>query len=769
MPSSTYTTVNCLVATIDATPLSGEQQGAVVSVLEGSNELLQWSANKYVRGGMKRIDRPVRVVGTGDLPDTELMARSVPLGDGENFAMPAGRAHYVRLMGSDQDALFADLARFDEPVKTTQSGRRVFNRDSGRLAAAMQKRSTLKDPSFDLLHVQLPHTSYFGPKNAVEDRRFRPSLLSAAKDLGALEGLPEGYSDAIQEAIILGDHTDHDPDTLAPRFLEYVHERVRVADDETEACLAIAVKVLQRVWSDAGIHVQARPISDVTPEGLAASFTQGNAGEYRSAGITSRKDPRMLDMLTRHLKSFKIAGRMMNRGLAAPQMFENLDHLTTSFGKKEAKAAKMKDGVRVAPVPRFIFNPSPCQYATGKHLHGDLSDALQRMDPTHGPGFGPGRGHAAKFTDLVERGCAPNGKLRDGTFAVMSDIEKWDANMSEALMFHAFGALETFVDCTNLDPVERASRLAMAQYAYRTLTTKIVEHPSGYLVRLYGSMPSGSYYTSLINTVANDLLAIGTVVRRLRRANIDPDINYLALTAAESLLSYGDNQFFLSTLFTENGVSYSIHDHADFLSKLGMRLKEDETEVTSELSRIRFCSRGVVRTPAGLVITRQHTDVIKKLSGRPTSSPADDKLYVRAMMVDYMGVDPVVHNMLERIDAALPALLDVREVTKGARATLEASAALAFGRKDDASVLAVAQLMCETKVRREVLLSLVDPRDVHEDTGAGRYGSRMRDALTVALHSPFVELSPKLRWLSTLSPQDYITYLGATGQTGVLC
>nr|AWY10945.1 RNA-dependent RNA polymerase [Sclerotinia sclerotiorum tetramycovirus-1] len=698
--------------------------------------------------------------------------------------MPTTRARYFRVPGKTPSEIWESLRARDERnagAKRKSAGGPLV-RDANLLGPAMVKRSAIEDaggkPSFDIAWMQNTVPFGFGARPAVPERDLRPVVETAIERASRLPYAPPGYRARRREAAHLGDFTTHDPVTLSPRFLEYVKPRVEIAPPRTDVALRLASDIMIKVWQAAGIAPRARSVFDVDPEYLADIIKDGNAGEYRTAGISSRRDPRMMHMLSDHITGFVHAGRELMAGRTVPSYLGTLQHQTLSFGKEEAKAAKpvpahpgddgaylRPDGTwatRVAPIPRFIFSPSPCNYAVAAFLHHDVSKSMMDLDPTHGPGFGPGRGRSHKFTDLVTRSFGDKNVMVDDEM-VMSDIEKWDASATEALLGCGMDTMERAVGKEHLTDLDRSTRLAMYKYAKRTLLTKIVEHPSGYNLVLHGTMPSGSYYTSLVNTVCNDLLAIGLLVRTMLDAGHTVDVDECAATVSRWLLSYGDNQLFSTAMFREMGVSYDKEKHAAFLATLGMKLKLDETEITQQLGRVRFCSRAVVRTPHGLAVTRSHDPLISKLAGRPTASPLADKLYVRALMMDYLGTDPIAYQMLEFVDRQIvlrPG--DADTIPKQLKREVEETAMHVFGSADATAIGAVVAMVTATDVPRADLLLLHLPRvpgaafgDVF---GMGVRGGRVfRGAGT--------EMT---RWLAEQTPDQWFEFLTRSGQLGVL-
>jgi len=529
--------------------------------------------------------------------------------------------------------------------------------------------------------------------------------------------------------------------------------------------LDAARSLKRQMWSDWGVGAAARPLSDCEPSVLETMINKGSPGEYRRLGITDRRDPRLVAVMSMSLARYGTAGRLVHAGKREPKWVSDTIQPTLSFGKEEPKAAKREDGRIVPPVPRFIFNLSPINYALAAFLHSDLSHSLQSSDPTHGPGFGPGRGRSGKFLDVVNVCFDGKFEVPEGEEMVMSDIAKWDASMPEALIYPTFDNIESAVTTSHMDSLARVTRNLMTRTARRQLGEKLLEHPSGYLLHLFGTMPSGSYYTSCVNTEGNNLLVLAHIIDRAVH-----ETSFTAAGAAEvlrhsirgRLVSYGDNQLFSAYLFKILGMAYDPDKHAEFLGRFGMKLKVDETEVTRSIARVRFCSRSVVQTPEGPIITRTHSSIASKLSARPEHDPVVDKLYVRAIMADHMGTDPIVYEMLSSIDRQIDVSLDVSTISPRVRPILAASAKSLYGSDADEFMLLVLRGLSASHVDRRALLTLHTPR------GGDLRAPNLGDSLTLGDSLFGGPLIPPARFCSEMSASQWINYLRRTGQTGVL-
>ncbi|BCH36613.1 RNA-dependent RNA polymerase [Aspergillus fumigatus polymycovirus 1] len=729
------------------------------------SDIVSWYARRSLKGGLLQVNHTMSfVVGPGPAP-VSVPVHGVATGSDPVVAAPQARARAFRLKSYADGDLLRELRQFDGAKNASELGPRAFVRDSHRLDAAVEKASKLKDPTFHISQYQLPHPYSFGGGPPNPERPLTAPLISAVNKISQRTRDPVGYRTRAKESIDLGDFTTHDPDTLHPRFLEYVHERTRDVDGPTDSAMRAAQTVLAQLWRRRGCKVKARNLSDAHPDNLLAIIKKGSPGEYRSLGAEDRRDPRLIATMSSSLLRYASAGVQVARGRPPPGWVDTTTQVTLTFGKREPKAAKIVDGVRQAPVPRFIFNLSPVNYALASFLHYDISHFLMDNDPTHGPGFGPGRGRARKFMDLVERAFDGRFSTPDGARLIMSDITKWDANMCEALIKYSIDLLEDAVDKSALSPEGLATRGLMYRVARRQLLEKLVEHPAGYFVKLYGCMPSGSFYTSLVNTTGNNLLVIGhAIARAVEETSLTHHgaVELLADAVDGTLISYGDNQLFSEHLFSVLGLTYDPEKHAEFLARFGMKLKVDETEVTTKLGRVRFCSRSLVRTPHGLLVTRSHNSLFAKLAGRPRHDPVVDKLYVRAMMVDHMGTDPIVYAILNEIDRSLNVSLEAAGLTDAAKKVLEDTAQSMFGNRGQEALLAVYRALSDTVIDRRALLSLHTPRDGDHDPG------RLHTSVSTGMHLFTGELTPAAQWAYECTVEKWCQYLHDTDQEGVM-
>ncbi|AII80567.1 putative RNA-dependent RNA polymerase [Cladosporium cladosporioides virus 1] len=718
---------------------------------------------RTAKGTVDTRDVVMTMPGAGGLPDGKITLHHVSAPSPVPQSFRTTRAALTRIAGTEKEKL-ESLRRFDTP-SDEKTSRRSFTRDSHRLDDAVLKAASLKDPSFRIYPLQRETPLSFGGGPPGEERPLKPTGLVTAGRMAKAAGTDELYRREMATALKMGDSTTHDPDSLHPRFLEYVHERTRSVPEKENKALAWAVTVMKELWRNQGIRAEARGIDSAEPDVLSSLMNPGSAGEYAEMGATNRKDPEVLELLSKSIKRYYKAGHAMaTRGRRAPWA-DFTQQPVMSFGKKEAKAAKLVNGVRTPPVPRFIFNPSPVNYALAAFLHGDLSHQLQTRDPTHGPGFGPGRGKAWKFLDKVAAHLLP-GKAELSCKAIMSDIAKWDANMSEALLSATFDLMESVVDKSSLDATGRATRRIMADVAKRQLMVKLIEHPSGYLLELFGCMPSGSFYTSCVNTIGNDLLALSLLGVTLMEQGVElSDVSPISVAqqASSDLVSYGDNQLIFDSLFSRFGVSYSLERHEAHLAAFGMKLKVDETGVSSQLGDVRFCSRGALLTPHGLAIVRSHTSIFHKIGGRAEVDPVINKLYVRALMVDLLGTDPILYHGLQHLEASIDVPGDARLSEHRLHKMVEPFAKKLYGNSSPESVASfVSLLKSPSAPDRGVLLSLRLPADA---PGAlKRFGT----GLTLGSGKATTGLDDVGRWLLDLSPADYWKYVNDTGQTSII-
>nr|WEW73470.1 RNA dependent RNA polymerase [Cladosporium ramotenellum polymycovirus 1]WEW73476.1 RNA dependent RNA polymerase [Cladosporium ramotenellum polymycovirus 1] len=681
------------------------------------------------------------------------------------IATPTARAKAFRVPDRADGDIIAALRNYDQPKPLGGKSKTQFWRSADRLKAAVAEANKLSNPSLSVCQYQTPKAFSFGGGPPADERPLKVPVLGAideaAKHLGAT------YGRTMHESVQLADYTSHDPETLHPRFLNYVNERITEVDRDTALVMEGAKTAQRGIWRDAGVEANARPLSDAAPPILSTLINRGSAGEYRSLGVTDRRDPRLVDLMSRSLSRYATVGKMISAGKRAPKWLETTQQPTLSFGKDEPKAAKRrKDGTIEPPIPRFIFNLSPINYALAVFLHGDLSHELQEKDVTYGPGFGPGRGRSSKFLDVVENAFKGGFKLHPDEPMVMSDIWKWDSFIREVLLELGIDNIEMAVNRADLDSPALAARAAMMGVSKRQLMHKLVEHPSGYLVDLYGAMPSGSYYTSLLNTNANNLLLMGHLIDRAAK-----ETSYTVAGAAEVvraiapglMVSYGDNQLFSARMFTRFGLKYDPNLHAEFLSRFGMKLKVDETEIATNISRVRFCSRAVVRTPEGLLVTRTHTALYQKLAARPEHDPITDKLYVRAIMADYMGTDPVAYEAFSQVDRQLDVALDISVVTPKIKKILAPTARSFYGAEDDQALLNVLASLRAGQIDRRALLSLHTPH-----AQATKKKMKLGTSTTIGGTLFGGPLTPAAAWAHDQTRSTWAKYLKETDQSGVL-
>ncbi|QVK45096.1 RNA-dependent RNA polymerase [Alternaria alternata polymycovirus 1] len=734
-------------------------------LLSSLSDVLSYATSSCLRAGLMRATHTFYVSLPGETQPVPVVVNDVSAGREPYVAVQHARASAFRLSGRNDRERLAELRAFDEEKPKT-TGRKVpFYRSSARLDGLVDAASKLKSPSVVISQYQLPKAFSFGGGPPPPDKSLIAPLLGAIDAMAPVVGDP-AYRAAMEDAVELGDYTTHDPDTLHPRFLNYVKERITHVDPHTAATMDAACLTQRLLWKKLGVTATPRTLSEAAPDKLLPILNSGSPGEYRACGVTDRRDSRLVDVMSQSLIRYGRVGRLVAAGKRAPAWVDNTVQPTLTFGKEEPKAAKrLADGSIEPPVPRFIFNLSPINYALCAFLHSDISHSLQRHDPTHGPGFGPGRGRSGKYMNIVKDAFGDGFTVPDDERMIMSDIDKWDASMREVLIEYACDNMEAAVDKTGLDPPSLATRAAMYKVCKRQLLRKLVEHPSGFLVDTYGTMASGSYHTSVTNTNANNLLAIGHIIDRvITETHFTRD--YVARELVDllpnRLASYGDNQLFSEKLLKHFGLRYDVLKHAEFLARFGMKLKVSETEVSKTIDRVRYCSRAVVQTPAGPLITRTHTSLASKLAARPDHDPLTDKLYLRAIMADHMGTDPVAYEMLAQMDRQLEVSVDVASVSPKTKPVLASCAKSMFGTDEQWALEAVLAGLSTTRIERRALLSLHTPR-----------GDNTKREMKVGSTLSPVELfggplTPAAEWALAQTPATWIKYLKDTKQMGLL-
>ncbi|AVZ65983.1 RNA-dependent RNA polymerase [Penicillium digitatum polymycoviruses 1] len=743
-----------------ATVVTSDALGAVGAAHPSKvSEMLIGYATRNLRSGLTVRRHIIDVVGLGGAPDARVELTRVADNAPPTVTSSHQRARVFFAKGTCDGDVLNSLRNSDGPVR----GSPGYVRDSHRLDAVVERTAKLRRPNVELSNYQLTVPLGFGPENVGSERPYRPVAQSQMRRVYDLVG-DAGYRQRCEDAIDLGDYTHHDPDLLHPRFLEYVHERSTDVDQDTHVAVSEAMAVMAKHWVSKGLAVKARPLSDAVPEVFGTEITAGSQGEYRALGATSRNDERLVLTLCDSLLRYGEAARQVVRAGRVPDFVNTTQQPSGMFGKNERRAAKYKDGRRVEPVPRCIFNVSPVDWALAKFLHGHISEFLSEHDTLHGPGYGPNRGRSWKLLRVLDRAFGASTTAEHNV--IMSDIEKWDANMSEYLLGRAFDLLESAVDCSGLNEYNKAARASMVSVARRHLMEKLVEHPSGYFVHMYGCMPSGSYYTSLLNTVGNNLLVISLVIRRLMtEKGLTPRVARARVQAHVdgNLLSYGDNQIVGEELFIAVGLEYDANLHAEHLKRFGMKLKVDETEVTRKAGRARFCSRGCVTTPAGKLLMRTHTSMLTKVAGTPELEPMTYKLWLRATAIDHMGADPIVYNFLKHLDSMVQAPQGTVSIkSRQVRDVLDNLCQKFVGDTSEESMAIALGVLERGFPTRAALLSL------HTRLEKGAKDKRLGMALFFDDGKTGFDLTPAAQWALDQTEESWLEYLRKTDQMGLL-
>jgi len=160
---------------------------------------------------------------------------------------------------------------------------------------------------------QIPEPFSFGGGPTTDERPLSAPALGAVRRLAKVVR-DKDYHKRMVEAIDLGAYTTHDPETLHPRFLNYVHERVESVDKVTTRALALAQRMRVSMWKDLGLNVKARPLSDATPLNLLPQLKSGSPGEFRSLGAVNRREPRLVETMSASLMRYGEVGRLVSIG-----------------------------------------------------------------------------------------------------------------------------------------------------------------------------------------------------------------------------------------------------------------------------------------------------------------------------------------------------------------------------------------------------------------------------------------------------------------------
>jgi len=634
-----------------------------------------------------------------------------------------------------------DIKGVGAPRKKTRSRRR---REAALLRDLMKKADGMSNPSITVCPLQLTNPNVrvdeVVPSNdsrllSTYNSKMVKYIADRLKVGGAITS-SKGFSRPIEEIVETAQFTQHNRERLSKRMLNYCVERIVSFDDDRElmAALDISKKIFKKMISVTGVGSKLMDPRLYTRTEMRERCNQGNASEYKIFhGVKKRLDPEMLALGEKMFSRICSGVKAKRSGKVVSLADVTSEPLCVAFGKTEVVGATHdQDGSVVAKDCRAIFPTSPVTYYKLAYLFYDLSKSQMDKFPCYGPGFAAGRSNDLKVCSMLKRVLAsPNSvETRHGSAGrqiqiINRDIKHWDANLREASIDVVGRLLYSCVDKGHLDEEGVAIGDMIFEAAMDEVLVKLVEHPSGYLTWVAGTLPSGVFVTSSFNSNANILFCIASFVHQLMFSKSSPSsaaleildneewIEKTANTFLLSLVCNGDNQIGTDEVYQDNGIWYDINEDAKFWAKLGMRMKMDETGVTTNISEAEFSSRKWVLFNSELYPTRPLDGLIRKLQARPFKDALEAKLFVRAMMIDYLGIDPLIFNALKEIDEDIivdPKALQRSQSKAGDSFKDYIRSSFGVDHLSEQELERLSAIMCSQRVSRAALCTLMLPR-----------------------------------------------------------
>jgi len=592
-----------------------------------------------------------------------------------------------------------------------------------------------------------------------------------------------------------GQYTCHNRADLSKRWENYVQERIQEFTGIESAAIHCATVILQKMLDISGATVCAQELLSYGPEQILERCNPGNANDYKVfSGIKKRTDPEMVNIgLTMFQRLIQMSDAI-SAGMVVTKSDVYKESICTSFGKTEVVGSTVgADGGRVKKNCRAIFPTSPVDYFKKTFLFYDLAQELKERFPCYGPGFAAGRAHDKKVVDLLKH-ALDGGKptTRESAYAegrpiriINRDMKHWDTRMSEAAILTTLEILESRVNKNSLSQREKNIRSLVYDVAADEVLTKLVEHPSGYLMWVSGTLPSGTYVTSLLNSMCNVLLCIACPIylsmkygkKLWAQDDILTHAGELAEIALRSIICNGDNQMGTDELYNFFGLSFSPERDDEFFSAIGMKVKIDECGDTTRLDQCMFSQRKFVSLKGELYPTRCVDSLLKKMYAKPFTSALDAKLYVRCMMVDYLAIDPLIFKLLKSIDSSLYVPpQDLFNHLSSAGENYKEFIMNSFGREkmDQVQWDEIVAELCRASPSRPCILSLLLPtneRPVSDDKEAAArgfiVGSGGDDVDKVMKYLLTSQCKKTIGDLSKISVRDWLRVLKTTGQTEI--
>uniref|UniRef100_A0A2V0RAC1 RdRp n=1 Tax=viral metagenome TaxID=1070528 RepID=A0A2V0RAC1_9ZZZZ len=588
--------------------------------------------------------------------------------------------------------------------------------------------------------------------------------------------LREAVQREVEQAHDLAGYTQNDPRDVCKRFKHYIQPRIKTFDTEE---MIDAWKIAKRVKMKRFMKVNGgkikvyKRLSDITARTLREELQSGSAGEYKSFGVDRRNDLGMCAAVVEYLERVQVeAERVVNSNELCESNIR-LNPLTELFGKEEPKAKKRLDREIIDSVARLIFNGSPFVYIVDFILFGEVSKRLKNMSH-HGPGYGPTRGGTEKLKRFINRSFTDNPRCVTTEHDMTnSDYNKFDASLKECILKWNMDYLKDTYDYSALDLIDQVAYEILHRVALENILSKLVKHVSGVHLFLHGCMPSGAFLTSTGNTEMNDGIVISHIAmqmlhdKRWSELSSNEVADLIEEVIEDTIISYGDNQIFSELPYVSLGIKRDFEDFVEYAARFGMTMKPDETVVTKHLSACAYCSRKPVKMPNGeIIVTRTAQQYASKVMSRPNEDPVLSAIYIRALLSDNAGTDPLGFQFLQQVDKRM----DINDASITAKL-----------RALDADTLKKLRLLYDTenmdviKVRimqcsksRAYALDLLRPLTRDEKKyGSNKFGTDGSVELTRGIIRSMIEASPVPHLFCKTA--TWYKYLGVSNQLGIYC
>lgn len=412
---------------------------------------------------------------------------------------------------------------------------------------------------------------------------------------------------------------------------------------------ACAVGERMRILGD---MPSALPPEDLTAEDVIAMVKGNGVGSDRSHGLMTRKDPKFVNMVLRH---------MIGKGDP-----HELNDVFEYFCKKETIPMKETDDGFTLKAARNIMGGNAKSYIAHVAL---LNAGRNNMTDKSVESCGIGQ---SLFRDNAEK----MDKLAGNKGQIMLDIINWDMNHSEELQelemgFHA--TLCGIKDAHSLDLL-------------RELTSNNIVDVNGILLKMKHSLMSGVYTTSKNGTAGNMMIICEML--RVRNYSVDEQIDYLN----KCCLFYGDNAKIIKVDGCEE---FSVAEITAAYKRFGAELKAEETK-EGDRTNTEFIKTKTASINGVILHNRPFLYVLAKASGY--EDEYEQMAYILSQMSQTHGVDPVAYRaVIEEIETKQ---MDMDKILKAA----EKCRFYENGRNEDLTVDEQIDIMksafCEDKMKK---------------------------------------------------------------------